>query len=602
MADSESDEDLKRAIELSLQEDRPPSTSRKAPIIDLTSSDDEDDDLDAPVSTKSKPGPKEQSPGGNSPTKQVKASLDKPPSTSLSIISQPSSATHPMPNPILDTSGFMSLNRKQMEEDRLARVNKRKREEDSSTTSIEIPKKTKIHSPSFRDYQTPQHLSITQPMSNRIASNVLSYQEQQLIFGPNGVQFPDGIVKKTWAHGYPRQDDIKIEEVLQKNDLELAVLSAYQVDADWVTSKLLETTKWGESGGIMENIVFLIDLPRLPGGQLTSPDQLTKFGKDLIYFVKAMGLEEAAINSIYKFDFSRTSHLAFVHSIGGSHSGSSWQRTGYCGLGTSVRELSLHNEEPFMGNIDIVAASIGNLNDGFLRSMYLACQGDNGIKEYTWRTKRNKPGTESQLEKQLSDDLKSQIQIYFPTKDTVAASKGGIAAGGTICLQSKWFDANTFPRHLMRDCKSLRDGMLMHCKMILVRPDRGTSWAYLGSSNFSESACRHGRKVDLADKVHALKMMCISLWGRTGQINEEAKISCTTSALADESDSVDLLMILDHVIDATHKRQQHSSPLLSSPLLSSPLLSSFEPDPRTVPSWHDHQRGEKEKSSLFGTL
>jgi hypothetical protein len=35
------------------------------------------------------------------------------------------------------------------------------------------------------------------------------------------------------VYGCPRQgDDIKIEEVLQKNDLELAVLSAFQVDPD----------------------------------------------------------------------------------------------------------------------------------------------------------------------------------------------------------------------------------------------------------------------------------------------------------------------------------------------------------------------------------
>lgn len=51
-------------------------------------------------------------------------------------------------------------------------------------------------------------------------------------------------MKKTWVQGCPRQgDDIKIEEVFQKADLDLAVLSAFQVNPDWVERKLNEKTK-----------------------------------------------------------------------------------------------------------------------------------------------------------------------------------------------------------------------------------------------------------------------------------------------------------------------------------------------------------------------
>jgi hypothetical protein len=71
----------------------------------------------------------------------------------------------------------------------------------------------------------------------------MSYLQQRTMLNP-AVQFPDGIVKKTWAFGQPRIDDIKIEEVLQKTDLELAVLSAFQWDEDWILSKLnLRQTK-----------------------------------------------------------------------------------------------------------------------------------------------------------------------------------------------------------------------------------------------------------------------------------------------------------------------------------------------------------------------
>jgi hypothetical protein len=99
-------------------------------------------------------------------------------------------------------------------------------------------------------------------------------------------------------------------------------------------------------------------------------------------------------------------------------------------------------------------------------------------------------------------------------------------AAGTICVQSKWWRAPTFPTELVRDCVNTRHGLLMHSKMILVsqteagsqnqsqlqtRPqtrseprgrDQGSAstqgdpkaanmslgWVYVGSANLSESA------------------------------------------------------------------------------------------------------------------
>ena len=49
----------------------------------------------------------------------------------------------------------------------------------------------------------------------------------QVTAGRTGLRFPQGAVKQTWAAGLPRTgDDIKIDEVLQKADLELAVISS----------------------------------------------------------------------------------------------------------------------------------------------------------------------------------------------------------------------------------------------------------------------------------------------------------------------------------------------------------------------------------------
>lgn len=66
-------------------------------------------------------------------------------------------------------------------------------------------------------------------------------------------------------------------------------------------------------------------------------------------------------------------------------------------------------------------------------------------------------------------------------------------AAGTICAQSKWWNAATFPRHLVHDCKSVRSGLLMHSKLLLVYGEkddgeRSAAWGYVGSANLSDSA------------------------------------------------------------------------------------------------------------------
>lgn len=221
----------------------------------------------------------------------------------------------------------------------------------------------------------------------------------------------------------------------------------------------------------MENMVFLIDLPRLPEEQRTTPEDMTFFGTELIYFLEAMGLEQSIIDSMYNFDFTATGNLAFVHNIGGTHSGESWRRTGYCGLGRALKELGLATDKPL--HIDFVTSSVGSLNDNFLTMLYLAAQGDDGLTEYNWRNpsviSRRKKAPQEDLQakdilrERLRSHLRQSFQVYYPTHDTVKSSTAGSA--GTICFQSKWYNSPTFPREILRDCKSIRPGMLMHNKV-----------------------------------------------------------------------------------------------------------------------------------------
>lgn len=109
-----------------------------------------------------------------------------------------------------------------------------------------------------------------------------------------------------------------------------------------VPSANLTSYDWGESG-VMENMCFLIDLPRLPEGEKSNLEELPQFGRELFRFMKAMGLEQRIAQSLLKFDFSGTEEVAFVHTIAGANT--DWEHTGYPLLSTAVQELGFETDE-----------------------------------------------------------------------------------------------------------------------------------------------------------------------------------------------------------------------------------------------------------------
>ncbi|EQB49834.1 ubiquitin interaction domain-containing protein [Colletotrichum gloeosporioides Cg-14] len=282
--------------------------------------------------------------------------------------SEASNATaSPLKQPIKSTTGVtfgcLALDRKRMEEERLARLGKR------SATRAELDENIKMSKSQRTDAADSQEL--------RDAVPVLKVQEQ----AANALDLPfaKGVFRRTWARGYPRTgDDIKIEEVLQKEQLQLAVLSSFQWDEEWLLSKIdcrrtkmvlvayaandaekavirsnapaglirfcfppmhggymhskLQILKyegylrlvvpsgnlvpydWGETG-VLENMVFLIDLPRFETQQTTASTE-TLFGKELRRFLTALGIGEKLVKSLDNYDFSETSRYGFVHTMG----------------------------------------------------------------------------------------------------------------------------------------------------------------------------------------------------------------------------------------------------------------------------------------------
>ena len=434
--------------------------------------------------------------------------------------------------------GLLGLDRKAMEEERLARKRRASISPPSCVKSLRTLKGQHKAIYEVGSIDDRSAFEQEQPAGQKPTTVPKSSSNQD----GTGLRFPTGVVRRTWSFGFPRQeDDIKLEEVLDRKDLTLAVLSSFQWDVEWVLRKIdTATTKvimvmqakdnstkqqyvketvempnlrlcfpsmegqvncmhsklmllahpsylriccptanlvpydWGEMG-VMENTVFLIDLPRHPKGDRAKVKDVPNFYQDLIYFCNAMGLQSDTIESLHDFDFAATKDFGFVHTIGGAHTGQAtpWRRTGYCGLGRAVKLLGLDTDQ--LLNIDFITSSIGAMNIDFLIMLYLAAQGDDGLKEYTWRTRRSaKPsGTQAPISggttarEDLIKRIEEHFRVYFPSRDTVLKSRGGADCAGPICFSSKWYNAPTFPRQVLRDCESTRDGLLMHNKVSL---------------------------------------------------------------------------------------------------------------------------------------
>lgn len=340
----------------------------------------------------------------------------------------------------------MGMDRKAMEEERLARLGKRKRESSPERPSKQASK------------------TIPPPASSTDTT----------------LQYPMGTIKRTFATKYPRTDDTTIDEVLEADTVRTAVISSFMWDSEWLFKKLdpvktkqlwimnakgkdiqqrwqkemeamgvpnlkihfppmdgmiqsmhsklmllfgpkklriviptanMIQTDWGEVAndwqpGVMENSIFLIDLPRRGNETTSTKENMTRFGQELMYFLEMQKVPEMVLQGILNFDFSQTSHLAFVHSIGGSHKTESEHPTGLLGLTRAIQDLHLDNVEQM--ELDYAASSLGAINDSFLSRLYLAACGRCFAADTA-----------------MVPDVRNHIRIYFPTNETVKKKHRG---------------------------------------------------------------------------------------------------------------------------------------------------------------------------------
>lgn len=223
------DEALRIAIALSLGQD-PNSAASNAPI-DLTGPEEDDDECRVVE-----------------PTVNAKA-YGRREAPSASTASGSSSIVVPAPSqPAVPSSHslLVGLDRKKMEEDRLARAARKRKADDEQVGSVGEARphqRAKTESAAISSASSASASAATYATS---ATNPQTKSGSSTGNSSNGeLPFPHGVVKRTWCFGQPRTgDDIKIEEVLQKDKLELAVLSSFQWDEEWLLEKVdIDRTK-----------------------------------------------------------------------------------------------------------------------------------------------------------------------------------------------------------------------------------------------------------------------------------------------------------------------------------------------------------------------
>lgn len=548
MTEASEDEELQRGIQMSLEPlDSPPNKKRRngtleePEIIDV-------DECEAPVSSME--------------------GLE----TDLGYQSAPN-GSQPV-KPISAFNGILGLDRKAMEQDRLARATSRQ----LSTQSISPP-------PTQRSGQTTYKRRKIEPSGSADATQrrppeVINLETDTPPEARNGkagkpdidtkehaksgrvasLQYPRGVIKRTWASSHDRANDIKIEEVLQKDQLRRAALSSFLWDHEWLFKKLnLNTidllmivqakTKADQDQILAEgkavNPRIKICFPPMPGQVHCMHSKLM-----LLFYDDYMRIAIPSAN-LTEYDWGddgRMENSVFIIDLPGPLE--SPERT------QSVESLSHFGQELyyFLQRMEVPeslytallrydfsqTASLAFIHTtggsyfghdkdrtgypglssavqqlhlqtelpiqldfaasslGSLNAEFLRCI-YTAAKGYS--SPASAPPGDVQVSKGAS--LQKVFRIYFPTHETVANSFGGTAGAGTICLQPQWYNSSGFPRTLMRDYKSSRPGLLSHNKILFVRGKK--AWVYHGSANLSESA-----------------------WGKvvTDKARKEAKINC----------------------------------------------------------------------------
>ncbi|KAK4511596.1 uncharacterized protein ATC70_012812 [Mucor velutinosus] len=374
-----------------------------------------------------------------------------------------------------------------------------------------------------------------------------SYPVHRIVkrFDNSETRFWNGIVKLTYVKGFVGPDYIRFEDIVQKNSLKKALITAFVCSMDFINDHFpldvnvcivthgrpamrkqvhshriiiqppLKDSKFGVfhpklmllfhdtsvrvvigSANLerydyeeLENVVFIQDFPKVDQ-PYTSISALPRFARDICDLLDHMQVPASVKDELLNFNFDNAkAHI--IASVSGVFEGDiEYRKYGHTRLADIVQGIvgSTCNTKDNMPKVEMQTSSLGSLSLLYLNELYRSfC----GIPAY-------KDGKATPIVTQKNQ--LPPISIIYPSLDTVESSQLGPPGAGTICLSTSTWRKDTFPKQVMCDAISQRPGTLMHSKYIIATLPTNTAtsaqtaagklkgWMYCGSHNATVSA------------------------------------------------------------------------------------------------------------------
>ncbi|KAG2236996.1 hypothetical protein INT48_001763 [Thamnidium elegans] len=354
-------------------------------------------------------------------------------------------------------------------------------------------------------------------------------------------QFWNGVVKLTYIKGFIGPDYIRFKDIVQKDKLKKAVITAFVCSMDFINDNfptdvnlcivthgrpamqrqvhshrvIIQPPLKDEKFGVfhpklmllfygtsmrvvigsanmerydyedLENVVFIQDFPKLDR-PCKSIAELPRFARDICDLLDHMQVPASVMQELLQYNFEKAkAHI--VASVSGVFEGEEqYKKYGHTRLADVVQEITGFNLDPKdYPKVEMQTSSLGSLSVLYLNELYKSfC----GLPAYA-----NGRATSTILKK---NEL-PPIDVVYPTRETVESSRLGPPGAGTICLNTSSWKKPTFPKQVMCDAISQRSGTLMHSKYIIATLPNAVSknpknkvkgWVYCGSHNATVSA------------------------------------------------------------------------------------------------------------------
>ncbi|KAF8900465.1 tyrosyl-DNA phosphodiesterase-domain-containing protein [Gymnopilus junonius] len=547
MSFSDEDDDLARAIALSLREQQ--ARKPDSDVINLVSDDEEDfkdvrsgkeikQALQASKSSSSHSHIPSQPSAGPSTSAEIGQSSDRP----------------------VAVSAFLA-ERAQLEKERRERQ-KRLRPSTPDPGSTTEEDDSEIEEPPAKRHQ------VSSSNQSRMRSNISGVSSSKFS-SSNSIPaieqvFWSGELRQTATlHAEPRKDGsstFRLTEVLgKKSELSFAILSSYSLDWAWIyeffdrSVPVIMVAQPDASGGAsiknvlpnwiratpflrngfgcqhmklfyksgrlrvvvstanlvaydwrdMENSVWLQDIPlrSRPIPHDPKADDFPAVLQRMIYDINVRPALAAMIGDNHpdlplkdidelrqKWDWSNVkAHL--VASIAGKHEG--WphviHRNGHPRLMSVVRKMGMRT---------------GNAKAA--KDLVLECQGSSiGLYSTQWLNEFHWSSRGESAEVWLDKPKKSReklpyppVKLIFPTKATVQQSAAGEMGGGTIFCRRRQWSSKNFPKDIFYDSRSKGGPVLMHSKMIIATLQEN---AFSARTNKGESSDTEDDEIQAVD-------------------------------------------------------------------------------------------------------